>query len=163
MSTNGQKIVDFMLTFSGKKDDPIYREWFYGKKGITTADCAVFGSFGYAKNGFPLGKGDYLNGWASVPNALKHYTATNEVIPLSYAQPGDILILGWDGKTPEHWATFIKFNPDGTIHTVEANTSNPAAQSTSEANGGWTMEKNRPKKFVIACIHPKILDVPQTA
>lgn len=154
---NGQKIVDFALQFVGKKDNQIFRDWFYGRQGITTADCAVFGSYCYAKCGFPLGKGDYTNGWASVPNALVHYKSTNEIT--QYPQAGDIVILGWDCKTPEHWATFIKDNGDGTIHTVEANTSNPNAQSTSEANGGWTMEKNRPKKFVIAYVHPKVLDV----
>ena len=64
--------------------------------------------------------------------------------------------MGWDGKTPMHTGLFIKWNDDGTAHTVEANTSNAGAGS--EANGGWTMQKNRPKKFILACVHPNILD-----
>lgn len=153
---NGQKIIDFALQFAGKKDNQEYRDWFYGKTGITTADCAVFVSFCYAKTGFPLGKGDYLNGWASVPNELAHYKVTGEIT--TTPQVGDLVIMGWDGKTPMHIGMFIKENPDGTVYTVEANTSNPQAKSTSEANGGWTMEKNRLKKYILAYVHPHILD-----
>jgi hypothetical protein len=159
--SNGQKIIDFALQFVGKLDNQIFRDWFYGKSGITTADCAVFVSYCYAKNNMPLGNGDYTNGWASVPNMFAHYKNTGEITTNPVA--GDIVIMGWDGKTPMHTGLFKAMNADGTTATIEANTSNPAASAASEANGGWTMEKNRPKKFIIAVIHPSILDSNESA
>jgi len=167
------KIIEIAKSFAGNKDNPIYRDWFYGepKKGNTleikkyndwlsnikkAADCAVFCSYCYNEAGFPLGKGDFLNGWASVPNALKHYTTTNEIT--KFPQSGDLVIMGWDGKTPRHMGLFIENLGNGTIRTIEANTSNPNDQNKSEDNGGWTMEKIRPNKFILAYIHPKVLD-----
>lgn len=171
--TNGQKIVDFALTFAGKKDDAQFREWFYGppRPGVSAEvtkynnwlelmkkapDCAVAVSFWYDHSGFPLGKGDYIHGYASVPNILLHYRATGEII--KDPRPGCMVIMGWNGITPMHIGLFIKRNADGSDHTVEANTSNPLAAIKSEDNGGWTMEKDRPKKFILAYIWPKILD-----
>lgn len=168
---NGQLIVDLALKYAGKKDDPMFREWFYGapRPGVSpeatkynnwlelmkkAPDCAVAVSFWYDHAGFALGKGDYAHGYASFPNILKHYQATGEII--KDPVPGCMVIMGWDGKTPMHIGLFIKRNPDGSDHTVEANTSNPAAAVHSEDNGGWCMEKNRKKEFILAYILPKL-------
>lgn len=168
---DGNKILALAKTYCGKKDNPIYREWFYGapRPGVSAEatkynnwleimkkapDCAVFVSFVYDHSGFPLGKGDYTHGYASVPNILMHYRATGEII--QEPVPGCMVIMGWDGKTPQHIGLFVSRNPDGSDHTMEANTSNPLALSHSDENGGWTMEKNRQKKFIIAYVLPKL-------
>lgn len=167
-------IIALALPFTGKKDDPIYREWFYGtpKPGVSAEvtkynnwlelmkkapDCCVFVSFICDKNGTPLGKGDFQHGYASVPNLLKHFTETGEITKNPVA--GDLVIMGWDGKTPMHIGFFRAHNADGlSDQTIEANTSNPAALSHSEENGGWTMPKMRSHKFILAYVHPKIYD-----
>lgn len=173
--TAGQKIINLALPYTGKKDDPIYRDWFYGapKPGVSpevtkynnwlelmkkAPDCCVFVCFICDKNGTCLGKGDFQHGYASVPNLLKHFTATGELT--KNPKPGDLVIMGWDGKTPMHIGFYRGANTDGSDQTIEANTSNPAALSHSEENGGWTMQKNRQKKFIIAYVHPKVYDTP---
>lgn len=132
-----------------KGKDNKFGQWFGFNK---VAWCAMFYSYCCDKAGKPLGKGDFTKGWASVPNMLKHYTATNELT--KFPQEGDAVIFDWqrDGR-PDHVGIFEKDNGDGTITTIEGNTS-----SLNASNGGCVERKIRNKKFVVAYIHPKILD-----
>lgn len=158
---NGQKIVDFALTevgyHEGANKDNKYGVWL----GLNyVAECAEGVSYFYAMGGFPLGAHDFQKGWTSVPHMLKYYTAKGELT--DDPKPGDIVIMAFKVKGgAEHVGIFVKDNGDGTITTIEANTSNPNHKG-SESNGGWTMEKIRSKELVTAFVHPKVLDVTAT-
>lgn len=131
--------VDIALQFVGNKDNPIYNNWFYGKEGVKTADCATFVSYCRFHGGMPLGIGDYLRGWASVPNAVKHYKEKGQMT--DKPQRNDLVFLDFSGKKIDfsHMAIFVKDNGDGSFHTVEANTS----MAGSQGMGGNTIEKTR--------------------
>lgn len=114
--------------------------------------CAMFVSWCYDKAGVSLGRGDWPKGWASVPNMLIHYNKTLEVTQFPVA--GDIAIFDWqhDGKV-DHVGLFEKDNGDGTITTIEGNTSDG-----NPSNGGCVERKIRKKTLVAAFIHPKVAD-----
>jgi cell wall-associated NlpC family hydrolase len=113
--------------------------------------CAMFCSKMMHDAGVPI-RGDWPKGWASVPNMLKHYTATNEIT--HYPQAGDLVIFDWqrDGK-PDHVGFFIKDLGNGTFETIEGNTSDG-----NPSNGGCVERKTRKYTQVEAFIHPKIFD-----
>jgi surface antigen len=61
----------------------------------------------------------------------------------SKPQPGDIVFFSFDGKGIEHVGIVVKDNGDGTITTVEGNTSPDAKPTGSQANGGEVALKTR--------------------
>lgn len=58
-------------------------------------------------------------------------------------QPGDIVFFSFDGKGVEHVGIVVKDNGDGTITTVEGNTSADTKPTGSQANGGEVALKTR--------------------
>lgn len=58
-------------------------------------------------------------------------------------QPGDIVFFNFDGRRIEHVGIVIKDNGDGTITTVEGNTSPDTKPTGSQANGGEVCKKTR--------------------
>jgi surface antigen len=57
-------------------------------------------------------------------------------------QAGDIVFFNFDGKGIEHVGIVVKDNGDGTVTTVEGNTT-PDGKTGSEANGGEVCLKTR--------------------
>jgi CHAP domain len=57
--------------------------------------------------------------------------------------PGDIVFFSFDGKGIQHVGIVIKDNGDGTITTVEGNTSPDTKPTGSQANGGEVCKKLR--------------------
>ena len=57
--------------------------------------------------------------------------------------PGDIVFFSFDGKGVEHVGIVVKDNLDGTVTTVEGNTSPDAKPTGSQANGGEVALKTR--------------------
>ena len=57
-------------------------------------------------------------------------------------QPGDIAFFNFDGKGIEHVGIVVKDNDDGTVTTIEGNTT-PDGSTGSEANGGEVCLKTR--------------------
>ena len=114
--------------------------------------CAEFVSWCYFQAGFPLGVIDYMKGFASVPNGLKHFTHTNELT--NYPQAGDIVIFDWnrDGN-PDHVGIFVQNLGNGMIETIEGNTSDG-----NPSNGGCVERKQRKMTLVEAYIHPQVLN-----
>ena len=51
-------------------------------------------------------------------------------------QPGDIVFFSFDGKGIEHVGIVVKDNGDGTVTTIEGNTSPMTKPTGSQANGG---------------------------
>jgi len=58
-------------------------------------------------------------------------------------QPGDIAFFSFDGKGTEHVGIVVKDNGDGTIVTIEGNTSPDTKPTGSQANGGEVCLKTR--------------------
>jgi hypothetical protein len=58
-------------------------------------------------------------------------------------KPGDIVFFSFDGKGCEHVGIVVKDNGDGTIVTVEGNTSPDKKPTGSQANGGEVCLKTR--------------------
>ena len=56
--------------------------------------------------------------------------------------PGDIVFFSFDGKGTEHVGIVVKDNGDGTVTTIEGNTT-PDGKTGSEANGGQVCLKTR--------------------
>lgn len=152
------KIVEIALAEVGYQDGPNrdskYGVWF----GLNHVyDCGEFVSWAYFHAGYPLGRMDFMKGFASVPFALKHFTATNEIT--KFPQEGDIVIFTWNGKDAQHVGIFVKDNGDGTITTLEGDTTNPNFKiNGGEGSGGWVQQKIRNKNLVLAYVHPKVLD-----
>jgi len=61
-------------------------------------------------------------------------------------QPGDIVFFSFDGKGTEHVGIVVKDNGDGTIVTIEGNTSPDNKPTGSQANGGEVCLKTRAYK-----------------
>jgi len=146
-------VVKEALTHQGYKEginkNNIFGAWF----GFNNAAwCMMFCCYVYDRVGVPLGRGDWPKGWASVPNALKHFTETNEVT--QYPQAGDLVIFDWqrDGK-PDHVGIFIQDLGNGTFESIEGNTSDG-----NPSNGGCVERKIRKYTLVEAFIHPKVAD-----
>jgi len=57
-------------------------------------------------------------------------------------QPGDVVFFSFSGKGTEHVGIVVKDNGDGTVTTVEGNTT-PDGKTGSEANGGEVCLKTR--------------------
>ena len=60
--------------------------------------------------------------------------------------PGDIVFFSFDGKGVEHVGIVVKDNGDGTITTVEGNTSPMTKPTGSQANGGEVALKTQAYK-----------------
>jgi hypothetical protein len=58
-------------------------------------------------------------------------------------QPGDIVFFNFDGKGIEHVGIVIRDNGDGTVTTIEGNTSPDSKPAGSQANGGEVALKTR--------------------
>ena len=58
-------------------------------------------------------------------------------------QPGDIVFFNFDGKGIEHVGIVVKDNGDGTITTIEGNTSSDSKPKGNQANGGEVAIKTR--------------------
>ena len=84
-------------------------------------------------------------------------------------QPGDLAFFDFqEGGTPvDHVAIVVKDNGDGTVTTIEGNTSGDKKKSTSERNGGEVAQKVRAykasntkklKPFIVGFGSPKFKD-----
>jgi hypothetical protein len=150
---NGQKIVDLATAEIGYKEgvnkDNKFGVWF-GLNNVSW--CMIFCCKMYSDAGFPI-KGDWGKGFASVPNALKHFTSTGEIT--NQPQIGDLVIFDWNANgNPDHVGLFVCHNDDGTITTIEGNTSD------GNPSDGGTVQKKTTRKLtqVEAFVHQTILD-----
>lgn len=58
-------------------------------------------------------------------------------------KPGDIVFFSFSGKGAEHVGIVLKDNEDGTVTTIEGNTSPDTKPTGSQANGGEVCKKTR--------------------
>jgi len=154
---NGQLIADFAFKEVGTKESPAnsnetkYGKWF-GYDGV--AWCAMFVSYCFAKNGFPLPKGlGYKNGMAGCQTAVRYFKASGEIT--TDPKVGDIIFFDWNGDNRyDHTGIFNgwKDKEAGIMYTIEGNTS-----LTNQSNGGEVMSRKRSKNNCMF-VHPKVLD-----
>ena len=125
-----------------------------GRKGIVETALSQVGSKDYAKYGsvnntsnpnawcndfvswcaVQAGLGDVIPLGSSTLNTASRFGINYHPKGTYQPQPGDIVYYNWQGGTSpkDHVGIFVGFNSDGTLHTVEGNTS-----------GGTVAERNR--------------------
>jgi CHAP domain len=92
--------------------------------------CAYFASWAARQAGVPLG--DHGQGFGRVDDVYAWAQRTGRAIPNGHGtpQPGDLIV--WD----EHIGIVQSVDPDGSIHTIEGNSSDKVSQRTYGADGG---------------------------
>jgi hypothetical protein len=94
--------------------------------------CAYFASWAARQAGVPLG--DQGHGFGSVSDVYSWAQKTGRAIPNGagvHPQPGDLIV--WGG---EHIGIVQSVDPNGTIHTIEGNSSDKVSQRTYGPDGG---------------------------
>jgi hypothetical protein len=94
--------------------------------------CAYFASWAARQAGVPLG--DHGQGFGSVSAVYGWAQQTGRAIPAGNGvkpQPGDLIV--WGG---EHIGIVQSVDPDGSIHTIEGNSSDKVSQRTYGPDGG---------------------------
>jgi hypothetical protein len=119
----------------GSNDSSRIREFRSATKGAVDTPgpwCAYFVSWLAKEAGAPIGaNGD---GTGYVPTLESWGRSTNRFSESAKAaRPGDIVIIDWGGDgTADHTGIVERVDPDGTVHTIEGNTSNAVRRRTYE-------------------------------
>lgn len=126
-----------------------YNTWLYGHEvnGSSYPWCMAFVQWCFNQAGIPF---DYKT--ASVMGLYDHYMHADKsmIIPTNGdIQPGDVMIKKRSGGG--HTGIVVQDNGDGTITTVEGNTSDPN-NSGSEWNGGCVAVKTQRKSDIYAYV-----------
>ncbi len=91
--------------------------------------CAYFVSWAARQAGVPLG--DSGQGFGRVDDVFAWAQKTGKALPAgSTPAPGDLIV--WD----EHIGVVESVDPDGSIHTIEGNSSDKVSQRTYGSDGG---------------------------
>jgi hypothetical protein len=92
--------------------------------------CAYFVSWAARQAGAPLG--DAGQGFGSVDEVWAWAQRSGKAMPAATAQPqpGDLIV--WD----EHIGVVESVDPDGSVHTIEGNSSDSVARRTYGRDGG---------------------------
>jgi hypothetical protein len=91
--------------------------------------CAYFVSWAARQAGVPIG--DQGQGFGRVDDVFAWAQRTGKALPAgSTPAPGDLIV--WD----EHIGVVESVDPDGTIHTIEGNSSDRVSQRTYGHDGG---------------------------
>jgi hypothetical protein len=94
--------------------------------------CAYFVSWAARQAGVPLG--DQGQGFGRVDDVFAWAQKTGKALPAgSTPAPGDLIV--WD----EHIGVVDSVDPDGTIHTIEGNSSDKVSQRTYGSDGGGAL------------------------
>ncbi len=116
----------------GSNDSPQIAAYREAVPGATVGPwCAYFASWAARQAGVPLG--EHGEGFGSVSAIWSWAQRTGRAVPATEAapQPGDLIV--WGG---EHVGIVEAVDPDGTIHTIEGNSSDQVAQRTYGPGGG---------------------------
>jgi len=110
----------------GSNESPRITEYRSAVQGAVVGPwCADFASWCAAQAGAPLGENG--EGFQSVGALWEWAEGSGRAIPASEGspQPGDLIVWGSD-----HVGLVEAVDPDGTIHTIEGNSSDQVAQRT---------------------------------
>ena len=165
---NNQELVDSLYDEIGK------RSWDFDDSPVKFTDnkwCADFVSYMLWKNGYNYEWGSWAGRESvegSIFTALRkggaeiHYgeyaAASGHTPDLDYVpQPGDVFLLNTEENPPgdvypDHVGIVVKDNGDGTVTTIEGNTSN---ENGEIVDGGIVAIKIRPKSEIYGYATPK--------
>jgi CHAP domain len=110
----------------GSNESPAITEYRGAVQGAVVGPwCADFASWSAAQAGIPLGQNG--EGFQSVSALWSWAESSGRAVPASVGTPqaGDLIV--WGG---EHVGIVESVDPDGTIHTIEGNSSDEVAQRT---------------------------------
>jgi hypothetical protein len=116
-SNDGPRIAEYRAATAGSGVGP----W-----------CAYFTSWAAAQAGAPLG--EVGQGFGSVEAVYAWAQRTGRAMPAGpgvVPSPGDLIV--WGGR---HIGIVESVDPDGSIHTIEGNSSNAVSRRTYGADGG---------------------------
>jgi hypothetical protein len=100
--------------------------------------CAYFVSWAAQQAGVPLG--EQGQGFGAVSAVMDWGQRTGRALPAgSTPQPGDLIV--WGGR---HIGLVESVDPDGTIHTIEGNSSDQVSRRTYGPDGGGATGYVRP-------------------
>lgn len=157
-------VIKLALAEVGKEENPPnsnrieYNDWFYltpkqiaeGKHadGPEKSWCCTFCMRILDKAGMPVGRADWMKGYASVPNIFneckKPDSKLGRVITFEEALPGDLVIYDWDGNNlPDHIGFFHKRFSALQFGAIEGNTS-----FRNNSNGGEVMDRDDRKTSI---------------
>ena len=139
-SSVGQAIVNAALPEvgvseqpPGSNDSPRIAQYRQATAGSGVGPwCAYFASWAARQAGVPLG--DQGQGFGGVSDVYAWAQKTGRAIPNGadvHPQPGDLIV--WGG---EHIGIVQSVDPNGTIHTIEGNSSDKVSQRTYGPDGG---------------------------
>ena len=140
---DGQSIVDLAMTFEGKSQSEM-REIMRsaGYQFDDGAWCADFVSF---IAGNTIGE-DNLPDWykncnrAYCPDIYANAKANGATVSVSEAQAGDAILFDWnDDGTADHIGYVVSVNADGTVNTIEGNTTSNSKVAAQVRNPGSIM------------------------
>ncbi|MBS5975985.1 MAG: CHAP domain-containing protein [Actinomyces urogenitalis] len=80
-----------------------------------------------------------------------------QLVPVSQAAPGDVVIFNWDGGATDHVGLVERNLGGGVLQTIEGNTSSGAKGSQSAGNGVWRRRRSR---SIAAVIRPRYTGAP---
>ena len=88
---------------------------------------------------------------AYCPNVYNWGRSQGLIVDYSQAMYGDIVLFDWNGNGEADHIGFVEgLNPDGSLDTLEGNTSD-----ASHSNGGWVLYRTRYRGNVLAIIRPE--------
>ena len=96
-----------------------YGEW-YDMNGV--AWCAIFVSWVFYYEGLPLAF-TTSKGFSYCPSGVEGFKKRDQW-HTSNPKPGDVVFFNWDGGAIDHVGIVESVNNDGSINTIEGNTSN---------------------------------------
>jgi hypothetical protein len=80
-------------------------------------------------------------------NGLKQLVAYND------RKPGDLVVFNFDGGAVDHVGMYVRDNSDGTIATIEGNTS--SGKIGPQANGGGVHSRARTRAVISYLVRPR--------
>ena len=143
-----------------------YGAWFgsgAGKPGYLDglAWCAMFVSWVFARAGLPLTGAQVPDGFAWCPSGVNWFKAQGRWRGAHQLTRGDVVFFDFSGRgIAEHVGIVERVNADGTITTIEGNTS-----EADQTNGGSVMRRTRYLRHVLGGGRPRyaaVVQLPQT-
>ena len=138
----------------GKNNDNLFGKW-YGYNNIPW--CAIFVSYAFNKAGAGaiVANVQTKKGFHSCTAAVKHYEHTNQVIPASKIQSGDIVFMNFRGTNEaDHVGIAIRHNKlTKKVYCVEGNTINPDGTG-DQVNGDGVYYKTRRYSNIVGAVRP---------
>lgn len=123
-----------------------YNTWYYGSavSGSAYPWCMTFVQWVFHQAGFNLHR------TASCTALADRYRNAKQWVTSGF-KPGDIVMFDWSGKRSktEHVGIVERVEPDGSLITIEGNTS-----TGNNSNGGAVMRRTRSLKYVTGACRP---------